>query len=327
MSKIINWVPFGIRWENSSARVDWCDVGQTRLTDPFFDQTIHRCLAQGHGPSYRVTSLAALDDLPVAGPPAGFIFHLSRCGSTLVTQMLASVPRFSVISEASILSSILHSSAQFSGADQECRTDLLRTVVNALAQPRAGRDTPCFIKFNSRSVLDISLIQRAFPDVPWVFLYREPLEVMSALLRTRNDVLPPGLIDSGLLHADVATLKAMRPVEFWARALARCCQAALQAFEFPQARFINYRQLPDVVWTSLLSHFDVAGSDDEIQTMRAASRFNAKNPGKLYVDDAARKQSQATAEMRAATDEFLSTLYERLETTRLSSVSEVQRTV
>ena len=32
--------------------------------------------------------------------PTGFIFHLARCGSTLVSQMLAALPEHIVLSEA-----------------------------------------------------------------------------------------------------------------------------------------------------------------------------------------------------------------------------------
>lgn len=39
----------------------------------------------------------ALADLEPGPEPSGFILHMSRCGSTLVTQMLAAVPSISLV--------------------------------------------------------------------------------------------------------------------------------------------------------------------------------------------------------------------------------------
>lgn len=313
---LAGWMPFGIRWEGSGAQIDWCYVGRNRFTDPFFDQTIQRCREGGNAGGNRVTSFDALDDFPIVRAPAGFIFHTSHCGSTLVSQMLASVPRFIAISEANILASILRPAAQIFEKDDGQQIRLLRKIVNVLAQSRTERDTRCFIKFSSKSMLDFPVIQRAFPDVPWVFLYREPLEVMSALLRSRSDTLPPGLLESGLLDDDAEIVRAMQPAEFWTRVLARCYEAALQAFEPTKGRLVNYRQLPDIVWGPLLSDFGVAGTNQEVLSMQAASKFNAKNPGKLFVDETGRKQSRASDEIRTLVDARLKIPYERLESIR-----------
>ena len=298
------WVPFGIRWEPSPAQIDWRYLGSARFTEPFFDQTIER-RRQGRD---RVTALEALDGLPAVRPPDGFIFHLSRCGSTLVSQMLAAVPSFIVISEATILSSVL----QATGID---RVVLLRKVVNALLQPREGEETRGFIKFHSAAMQHIPVIAQAFPHVRWIFLYRDPLEVISRLLRIQSETLPPGLIDSRLMEGEPDELRAMRPAEFWARVLASRCESALREFRPGRARLVNYTQLPDVVWTSLLSFFGAACSEDDVDRMRAASKFDAKDPSRPFVV----RREVMTDEMRAVTSRLVMPLYERLESIRLSA--------
>jgi len=315
---LTDWVPFGVRWGDADGQLDWCHIGESPFTDPFFGQTIDRCRRE-LGKEDHVTSLEALDDLPIARPPAAFIFHTSRCGSTLVAQILASVPRFMVISEAFILSSILRPPARFFTRDHEEHIWLLRNVVNALALPRRDLGAPCFIKFSSRDVHELPLIRSAFPEVPWVFLYREPLEVVSALAGIQRDVLPTGLIESGLLGGDLETVRGMRPAEFWARVLSRCYQAALREFDPAKTRLVNYRQLPEIVWTSLLSDFGIACSDEEIESMRSASRFNAKAPARLFFQDTDHKRSMTTDEIRAVVEEWPRRDYDRLESLRLSS--------
>jgi hypothetical protein len=235
-----------------------------------------------------------------------------------VAQILAAVPRFTVISEAAVLSSILRpSDPPFPGRRDE-HIRLLRQFVNALSLPHLDRGAPCFVKFSSRDVHELSLIRSAFPEVPWVFLYREPLEVLSALVGPRSDVLPPGLIKSGLLDGDPEAIKKMRPAGFWARVLARFYKTVLQAFDPAGTRLVNYRQLPGIVWSSLLPHFGVDCTDDELKSMRSATRFHAKAPARPFVPDSDLKQSMATNEVHAAVEEWLRRDYEKLESIRLS---------
>jgi hypothetical protein len=315
---LADWLPYSILWDSSPARVRWRHLGRERLVDPFFDQTIER---RRHDPNHReqdrVTSIEALDGLPVVRPPAGFIFHTSRCGSTLVAQVLASVPHHTVISEATILSSIIQRPAHALTMSLAQRAQLLRSVVNALAQPRTEQEGLCFIKFGAGSVRYLDLIRRAFPDVPAIFLYRDPLEVMSALLRVRSDAVPPGLTELGLIDDAIETVRAMGPAEFWARVLGSRMEAALRAYDAGWMRLVNYSQLPDAIWSSLADFFGATCTSAEIETMKASSRFNAKDPSSVFADDAEQKRKTATDEMRGYVDRLLMPLYERLEAIRL----------
>jgi hypothetical protein len=314
MDSMTGWVPFGIRWRDAEALVDWCPVGETRFTDPFFDQTIDRCRREIRQPD-RVIPLDAFGDEPGVRPPAAFLFHTSRCGSTWLAQMLASVPRFTVLSEPAVLSSLLRPPAGFFAGDSDRQVRWLRNLIGLLGRSHGGLGEVCFIKFASRDIDRISLIRRAFPEVPWVFLYREPGAVLASLVGDRGEVLPPGLIDSGLLGGNVPQSLEMRPAEFWARVLARCFRAALDAHDPARSRLVNYTQLPDVLWTSLLSGFGIVCTGDEVEALRTASRFDSKAPGRLF----GRKPASATEEIRALVDSCLREDYERLEAIRLGA--------
>ena len=99
-----DWIPIAVRWRQAGCAVDWCYFAGIRPTDPFFQQTVShalsdpaRMLFRRETPVEQLGSLAR--DFPGIAP-AGFIFHLSRCGSTLVSRLLATLPRNLVISEA-----------------------------------------------------------------------------------------------------------------------------------------------------------------------------------------------------------------------------------
>ncbi len=71
----------------------------------------------------------------------------------------------------------------------------LRGMLSALGQRRNGDEKKFFVKFDSWHTINLPLIRRAFPDVPWIFLYRDPLEVMVSQLRQGALNTVPGFID------------------------------------------------------------------------------------------------------------------------------------
>src|SRR5258706_11514250 len=112
-AQLEGWTPIRVYWGQSGPMVDWCYLGNTRFTDPFFDQTIERCFRRPFNLLFRhQTSIEVLGERWALQPtwtPAGFIFHMSRCGSTLISQLLSSLSNSTVISEASVVDTVLHS--------------------------------------------------------------------------------------------------------------------------------------------------------------------------------------------------------------------------
>src|SRR5690348_15298359 len=105
-----DWVPAQIRSTPAGPMVDWCHLGDLRFTAPFFAQTIERAMSHPFNQLLRPsTPLAAMAE-PAAPElrPAGLIFHMSRCGSTLVSRMLAALAQNVVLSEPGPLDQILH---------------------------------------------------------------------------------------------------------------------------------------------------------------------------------------------------------------------------
>src|SRR4051812_44629666 len=86
-----NWVPLRLYDRDGRAMVDWAHVGGERFVDPFFEQTITRCLRHPADVMFRhqtpVETLRDLYEQRRGVEPSGFIFHMSRCGSTLLAQM------------------------------------------------------------------------------------------------------------------------------------------------------------------------------------------------------------------------------------------------
>lgn len=319
--QLTGWIPIRIYWKERRPLVDWCWVGTRRFTEPFFDHTIEVCLqlpfANLCRPQTPIDMLRERHAIEPGLQPRGFIFHMSRCGSTLVSQMLAALPKNVVISEAGSIDSVLRAKFREPSLTDQERADWLRWMVSALAQRRSGDEERLFIKFDSWSVLDVPLISRAFPGVPWIFLYRNPVEVLVSQLAHRGAHMVPGGIEPELFGMRLDEVFKMQPEEYCAKVLARLCEAALQHHQSCAGIMVNYEQLPDAVWTGVADFFGAEVSDADMQAFRRVATLDAKNPALGFESDSQAKQKKASEAVRVASARWLAPLYEQLEAARL----------
>src|SRR5262249_27690739 len=142
-----HWAPAQIRCTAADPLVDWCHLGKLRFTAPFFEQTIGTAMAQPFNLLFRrSTPLAALEEISGELRPAGLIFHMSRCGSTLLTQMLAALPQNVVLSEPGPLDQVLRLPARLQGVTPDKSSGWLRGMTAALARRRNPEERDFFIK-------------------------------------------------------------------------------------------------------------------------------------------------------------------------------------
>jgi hypothetical protein len=310
------WIPIRVGWRGTQPVVEWCYVGDRRFLEPFFDQTIAACLRHPFNMLVRqqtpIEALAALHEAQPGLPATGFIFHMSRCGSTLIAQLLATLPQAIVLAEAEPIDAVLRAHFRSPAVSDEQRCAWLRAAIGALARPRAPHERYLFVKFDSWSVLDLPLIRRAFPDVPWLFVYRDPVEVMVSHARMRGSQMVPGMLEPALLGLDAAAIPQMSLDDYCARTLASICAVAARYGEGGGGRFVSYRQLPELVWSSLLDYFGVAHTAADVERMRHAAQFHAKSPSTPFAGDTAAKQQDATSELRRLADQWVRPHYQRL---------------
>jgi hypothetical protein len=126
----------------------------------------------------------------------------------------------------------------------------------------------------------------------------------------------PGTLEAGLLGLDAAHIGRMPPEEYYAAVLERICHAAVQHCRASAGMLVNYRQLPEIVWSSLLDFFQIPHTEADIERMRRVTQFHAKNPALYFAEDTAAKQSAATDRLRQIAHQRLKPLYEQLEQLR-----------
>jgi len=316
------WVPFRLYWQAEEPGVEWMYLGERRFDDPFFEETIYREAQTPFNTLFRFrTPLEALAGWRSESPglqPAGFLFHLSRCGSTLITRMLASPASNLVLSEPGVLERMLRSGEGAPGIPDARRAKWLEWLVSALGQPRTGQEERLFIKFDPRNIADLPLLRMVFPEVPWIFVYRDPVEVLVSNLRSPSLLVTRGILGPDFLNFDGSLVAGMDDGEYAARALGIVAETAARhaAAAGSAGMLIEYRQLPGIVWGDLARHFGVEFTPREVEQLRQVARFDAKRPERRFASDTEAKQRDASVEIRRLAAQWIGPHYARLEEIR-----------
>jgi len=282
------------------------NIGPENLQDAFMQETITRVSA-----SETVVHVAR-DELGIAAPdnaPAGIIFHVARCGSTLISQSLKKLDNLVVYAEPQAVNEILAPPHRWPRADLVAA---IRALGGAFAR-HAGR--PYVLKLSSWNSLFCDIVAEAFPETNWVLTLRDPVEVGVSLLRQ-----PPGWLGGSteasrsLIEIMAPENRPMSPEERVARAYGAFCAAAAR-LDPSRGRLVDYETLPTAVWDTVAPHFSLPVDARQRAEIEQGARVNAKAPlgsSGEYAPDAATKQSTASLELRGAIDRFARPHLERL---------------
>ncbi|HEY8918633.1 MAG TPA: hypothetical protein VIM87_19450 [Chitinophaga sp.] len=204
-SLILNWIPFQLSYINSNEwTVKWLDLGNERMIKPFFDETIQVCRIKQRQRS-RLESLSNADFLAEACKdlaslePTAFIFHVSRCGSTLLSQAFSAPEENIVVAEAPLLDEILRADEKQPGLGTATRETWFRAALKLMGQQRNYKESSYIIKLDSWHIHFYHLLREWFPQTPFFFLYRKPDEVIASHDKRRGIHSVPGMVNPALL--------------------------------------------------------------------------------------------------------------------------------
>ena len=276
------WTPVKVFFRGSQALAEWIWTGPLRFTEPFFEDTVTAARRNPFTAILRREMPLEVADSIHGLAPAGLIFHMSRCGSTLVAQMLAALDRTVVIAEAPPIDDVIQARLALPDLPRQRQIQWLRQVAAALGQRRTGRESLYFLKLDSWHIHDLPLIRDAFPGVPWIFVHRNAGEVIASQLRRPSLLGAPGVMDPRVLRLRPEDTRALGREQWCTRVIAGFLRAADAFRGDPRGLFVDYAQLPDAVWGPVASHFGVQFGEGERMRMQEAARFDSKNPGQFF---------------------------------------------
>jgi len=312
-SALLDWIPYRLMQDNDQALCRWLYVGEKEFTEPFFDSTIGICQQASQNSQLKrsVSDADALKQWKVhTNPvePGALIFHVSRCGSTLVSQLLASSKENIVLSEVPFFDELLMGK---SGIDINLPdTALLSAAIAFHTHQRHPEQQRFFIKTDSWHMFYYNEYRELFPALPLILLYREPAAVI------RSQKKNPGMhAVQGLSPARLFGIKdgpATRE-EYMGAVLEKYYQQFLTIVQQDKlAVLVNYG---DGV-LSMMEKISVAAGLTPTEEQRAIwqerSQYHAKYPAESFKGD---------SEMDVDPENFSAAIeaYDALEAWRLSN--------
>jgi hypothetical protein len=273
--------PVALNLTSPTPSIDWGDFGTVRFCDPFFNQTVNRWAGGQPPPRVVRTDLGALAqfDGAVGCDPCGLIFHMSRCGSTLLSRLLATMSQTLVMSEPQPLNSLL--TGLKATADQTAQAQALRCLIRALGCRRFDENV-YLLKLSSWNIRRLHLFRIAFPAAKIVFVQREPATVMASIradapswLQLRRN---PEMAES-LFNIPADAVAQYDDDEFAAHALAAILDTARNATE-QGALIVDYAELASATWTRVAPFLGIDVTAQDMMRMQDEARYYAKDPGK-----------------------------------------------
>jgi hypothetical protein len=293
-----DWLPARAALHPTGLYLALREIRPAELQDPFMQETIARIAARES-----VVQVAREDvGKGAAGTsPAGIVFHVARCGSTLVSQLLKQHVGVVVYAEPLPVNEILLPPHKWP------RAELVAALRSLGAAFERHARKPWVWKLTSWNTLFCDLVCEAFPATPWVLCLRDPVEVSVSLLEK-----PAGWIWEGDRPA-APFAKAVDPdgasrsrEEYVARLYGAFCDASAR-LDPARGALVDYGSLPDAAWESVATHFGLAVDGPARARMREAAGMNSKAPigrPEKFAGDAADKRAAASENLRRAIDEY-----------------------
>lgn len=303
-----NWLPY--LYQPKRQRINWL-LPISHATEPFQDEYISRCRQQLFNQIIQPCSsllFAKQQAEHIANvQPAGFIFHLSRCGSTLISGCLSELETTCVFSESPLLTELL--------LDKELpvaeRKLYLCAFINLQAAAFPDR-SQMIIKWNAWDIFYWELIRDIYSQVPAIFLVRDPVEILAShqrsvgrhmsgdpVLADVDPVFKSQLSDQCLFDKQIQILHSLLQVMDEKRA-------------GPKIMVVDYRQLCVANIPSILAF--LVCEVDELGFLKIQERmqFHSKTPAQVFVADSMTKQQSVTLGEQGKIQAYLMPAYNQL---------------
>jgi hypothetical protein len=314
------WLPVSFNFGSSPPTVTWMDVGTKRISEPFYNQTILNLRSESSAPE-RTTGIEELIKIADSFPcidPAGIIFHVSRCGSTLLTNAFKAGGECTTLSEAYVIDSLVRQST-FQNVEigvegvENVRSRLLRAVVSLY--------TACFglqvvIKAHTTHILHISRLRLVWPSVPFIVNIRNPVEVMASNLARPADWLRSIVAsydEENVFGFTGPQTRQMTMEEYCARGLGKFLEAANG--DLDNRCFVmdyQYMTLESIYKAARLINLEMPGTHST-QIANAFQTYSKDPAGtRIYVDDRDWKQRNAPPSVHSLAAQWVQGPYQKL---------------
>lgn len=266
-----NWIPEKLIEADNEWSCRWVNAEDIRFTEPFFDESLSRCRWKQQfftSSSEKINEAAAQSE---SLQPAAFIFHVSRCGSTLFSQLLGLNEKNIALSEVPLLDQLLRSSLPQ-------KEELFKNTLRILGRPRFGEEK-LFVKLDSWHIFFAKEIRKMYPDTPFILLYRSPEAVLASHRKMRGMHMIPGLIDASIFGIKEFDPQEIRIDQFGATVLASYYQEFLElSSSDPNTLLVNYAEGFPQAFLRAMNWAGISFTENELEAVSMRCGYHSKRP-------------------------------------------------
>ncbi len=283
-----DWMPAGLMQMENEPLCRWMYFDGKAFTEPFFDETLNRIRRlpankRGIPSCSSIPFMIAEGQTADSVPLSAFIFHISRCGSTLLTQMLSTDPQHIVLSEVPLFDDLLRLPHRFPAIGQAFSVNAFAAALRLLGRNRTGAGRHLFVKTDCWHVFFYQEIRRVFPETPILLLYRDPGEVLRSQQKIRGVQSVPSNLEPAFTGIPAGDFPPHDLDGYFSALLERIMARMTEiARADPRAVLVNYREGPLSMVRKLEQATGLGFAASAIEAMDRRSLFHAKRPAEPF---------------------------------------------
>jgi hypothetical protein len=215
--------------------------------------------------------------------PTAIIFHVSRCGSTLASQLLALNGANLVLSEVPFFDELLR--WQRINGDDDSSAELLKTAIQIYTAERNNVEH-VFIKTDSWHIFFYSIFRKLYPQTPFILLYRRPDEVIRSQQKRRGMHAVPGLIEAELFGFGNEVKEICNLDQYTANVLEKYFEAFIDILvRDPLAFPVNYNEGALEMYNKIAGVAGITTTAAEMDRIQQRAGFHAKYPDQVFAEE------------------------------------------
>lgn len=283
-----NLIPYKLINNAGHWQCHWLNTFGEPFTEPFFDDAIikFRAIRKEHHSFASVSELVMLKEWATdvdSNAPAAFIFHVSRCGSTLAAQLLTKSDDNIVLSEVPFFDSLLRLPFQDNRFTESVVSDLLKAAIRFYGQKRTGHEQRVFIKTDSWHIFSYRQLRQLYPKVPFILMYRRPDEVFNSHKKLPGMQAVPGLIEPEVFGFAASDIDYTNFDHYLSNVLESYFVQYHKIIDTDKTSLlINYNEGPMAILKKIAAFTNMPVSQQYLTDMEERSRYHSKKPNEIF---------------------------------------------
>lgn len=285
-----NKIPYKLVKTNGGLHCHWLNIDNNGFTEPFFDETISRLkLLNNQGQlSAQISDLPALEErarnLDLV-QPAAIIFHLSRCGSTLTTQLFATSARFTVLSEVPFFDDLLRLPVKGISRDENLIATSLISALKFYSRKKSDIEEHVIIKTDSWHIFFYEQLRQIFPSVPFILMFRNPDEILRSLMKIPGSQIVPELVEPEIFGLP-GIPEFYQKETYAASVLEKLLENFIEVGKADErVLLVNYNEGPIPVINKIAAFANLEITEKELIVMKDRSLFHSKRPTQHFFEE------------------------------------------